>query len=112
ILQHIQVARRLGKPIVLEEFGIERDNADYRLLSTTVQRDRFFEEIFDLMERQMKLGFPIAGSNFWTWGGAGRSQHMDLIWKAGDPFTGDPPQEQQGLNSVFDVDRSTIKIIA
>lgn len=112
MLQHIQVAHRLGKPTVLEEFGVERDNADYRPESTTRQRDRFFREIFGLMETQARLGFPIAGSNFWAWGGAGRSQHPDMIWKAGDLFTGDPPQEHQGLNSVFDIDKSTIQVIA
>ena len=30
----------------------------------------------------------------------------------GDPFTGDPPQEPQGFNSVFDTDTSTLNIIS
>jgi mannan endo-1,4-beta-mannosidase len=34
------------------------------------------------------------------------------MWKAGDPFTGDPPQEAQGLFSVFDSDASTLGIVA
>ena len=29
----------------------------------------------------------------------------------GDPYTGDPAQEQQGLNSVFAKDKSTLKVI-
>jgi len=33
------------------------------------------------------------------------------MWKAGDGFVGDPPQEPQGLYCVFDSDASTIAII-
>ncbi|MDB5910067.1 MAG: mannanase [Massilia sp.] len=32
-------------------------------------------------------------------------------WKPGDDFIGDPPQEEQGLHSVFDSDASTLAII-
>ena len=35
----------------------------------------------------------------------------DRMWRKGDPFTGDPPQDPQGLNSIFDADTSTIRII-
>ena len=34
------------------------------------------------------------------------------MWKAGDAFVGDPPQEPQGLYGVFDSDKSTIAIIS
>ena len=34
------------------------------------------------------------------------------MWKAGDGFVGDPPQEPQGLYCVFDSDKSTIAIIS
>ena len=38
-------------------------------------------------------------------------QHPDhVFWEKGDDYTGDPAQEQQGLNSVFATD-STIGII-
>jgi len=111
ILEHLQVARALGKPIVMEEFGLERDAADYRPASTTTQRDRFFKEIYGFMENQIRLSAPMAGSNFWGWGGLGRAQSPDFIWRTGDPFTGDPPQEPQGLNSVFSGDKSTLAIL-
>lgn len=112
ILQHIQVARELGKPIIMEEFGIERDGGDYRLRAGTGQRDRFFREIFDFIETQVKIGSPLMGTNFWTWGGEGIAQSGDFIWRTGDPFTGDPPQEPQGLNSVFSRDTSTTKVLS
>lgn len=111
ILHHLEVGRQLDKPMVLSEFGVERDDGEYGLGSTTVQRDRFLREIFRLLEQQARMGAPIAGSNFWTWGGYGRAGHDDFIWREGDDFTGDPPQEHQGLNSVFDVDTSTLKVI-
>ena len=111
ILQHLQVAEELGKPIVLEEFGIERDGGDYRLSAGTRQRDRFFAEIFGFLETQVKLESPLMGTNFWTWGGLGRAEADDFIWRSGDAFTGDPPQEPQGLNSVFSQDANTLKIL-
>lgn len=56
-------------------------------------------------------GSPLAGSNFWTWGGYGVPQHEDSRWRPGDPLVGDPPQEPQDLNSVFAGDESTLAII-
>ena len=47
----------------------------------------------------------------WSWGGEASAQHQDGMWKQGDPFTGDPPQEPQGRNSVFTLDTSTLAII-
>lgn len=109
--EHIEMARKLNKPIVMEEFGVERDNGDYRIKSGTVYRDRIYQSFLDLIHRRAAEGAPIAGSNFWGWGGFGRARGKDFIWREGDPFTGDPPQEPQGLNSVFDVDVSTLEIL-
>lgn len=111
VLQHIEIAEELGKPQVLEEFGIERDGGDCSPGSSTHLRDRFFREIFGFIETQVKLDSPLVGSNFWGWGGLGRAQSADFIWRAGDPFTGDPPQEPQGLNSIFSQDESTLKVL-
>jgi mannan endo-1,4-beta-mannosidase len=111
LLEHIQVAKALGKPIVLEEFGIERDKGNYARDSTTTQRDQYFQEIYTFIENQARLSSVFAGSNFWAWGGYGRAQADDFIWRANDPFTGDPPQEAQGLNSVFAEDAATLTII-
>ena len=109
---HIDTANRLGKPIVLEEFGINRDNGSYAPGATTVYRDKFYSAIFGLLARRAMAGDAIAGSNFWAWGGAGRTQNADSMWKAGDGFVGDPPQEPQGLYCVFDSDASTVHIIS
>ena len=109
---HIDAANKLGKPIVLEEFGINRDQGSFEPKATTAYRDRFYRAIYGLLARRAAAGDAIAGSNFWAWGGAGRTHNADFMWKAGDSFVGDPPQEPQGLYCVFDSDASTIAIIS
>lgn len=108
---HIDDAKRLGKPIVLEEFGLNRDGASFAIQSGTAVRDRFYGEVFGLIQQRAAKGDPIAGWNFWAWGGAGRAANADYWWKPGNDFVGDPPQEEQGLYSVFDSDAATLKVI-
>jgi mannan endo-1,4-beta-mannosidase len=109
---HIDAANKMGKPIVLEEFGINRDDGEFRPSATTNYRDKFYAAIFQLVAKRAAAGDAIAGSNFWAWGGSGRTKNPDFMWKAGDTFVGDPPQEAQGLYCVFDSDASTIRIIS
>jgi mannan endo-1,4-beta-mannosidase len=109
---HIDTANKMAKPIVLEEFGINRDEGSYRPVATTVYRDKLYGAVYALLARRAAAGDAIAGSNFWAWGGAGRTRNADAMWKAGDSFVGDPPQEPQGLYCVFDSDASTLQIIA
>jgi mannan endo-1,4-beta-mannosidase len=109
---HIDAAGQLGKPIVLEEFGLNRDNGAFEVAAATSYRDRYYEAIFSLLERRAAAGDAIAGSNFWAWNGRGRTRNADFMWQRGDDFVGDPPQEPQGLYGIFDSDASTIAVIA
>jgi mannan endo-1,4-beta-mannosidase len=109
--KHIEFARQLNKPMVMEEFGLGRDTGAYADGTPTTARDRYFIKIFGILYDSARAGTPMAGSNFWGWGGEGKAQNADFMWKKGDPFVGDPPQEPQGRNSVFISDRSTIAII-
>lgn len=109
--RHIEIAQKLGKPIVLEEFGLNRDDGSFQRSSGTVYRDRYYRAVFDLLEKRAAEGAPIAGTNFWAWGGLSAESNADYMWKPGDAFMGDPPQEPQGLYSVFDTDASTLAII-
>ncbi len=109
--QHIDWAKKLNKPIVLEEFGLDRDGASFSVKSTTKIRDRFYGEVFELIAKRAEKGDPIAGWNFWAWGGAGRAGNADYWWTEGNDFVGDPPQEEQGLYSVFDSDVPSIILI-
>lgn len=112
ITDHVQMATELNKPIVMEEFGLQRDNGAYTPGTPVTFRDRFYDLVFTKVEHNTLLNGPFAGTNFWTWGGSGRAQHEDYIWQSDDvSFVGDPPQEPQGLNSVFNNDTSTIRII-
>ena len=110
--RHIDLAGKMGKPIVLSEFGLNRDRGSYDPASGVTARDRFYQAIFDRLLERAKAGDAITGSNFWAWGGRGRTRNADWMWKAGDPFTGDPPQEAQGLFSLFDSDASTLGIVS
>lgn len=109
--EHIDYAKQVHKPIVLEEFGLNRDGASFDIKSTTKARDRFYGEVFGLIEKRAAAGDPVAGWTFWAWGGAGRAANADYWWKPGNDFVGDPPQEEQGLYSVFDSDAGTVKVI-
>jgi mannan endo-1,4-beta-mannosidase len=110
--RHIDLANRMGKPIVLSEFGLNRDKGAYDAASPVAARDTFYKAIFDRLLERASAGDAIAGSNFWAWGGRGRTANADWMWKAGDPFTGDPPQEAQGLFSLFDSDASSLQIVS
>ncbi|MEJ2544242.1 MAG: cellulase family glycosylhydrolase [Calditrichaceae bacterium] len=113
IRDHIQYANEVGKPIVIEEFGIPRDLHSYDPKSTTVYRDKYYTMVFNMIYQDSKLNGPLVGSNFWAWGGFGKVREpREAVWKEGDDFTGDPPQEPQGRNSVFVSDTSTIKILS
>lgn len=107
---NLAVAHKLGKPLVIEEFGFPRDGRSFERSSTTRLRDKYFELILSNLGTG-KNG-TVAGVNFWAFAGLGRAEHPDFIWQAGDAYTGDPPMEEQGLNSVFDSDRSTLSLLA
>jgi mannan endo-1,4-beta-mannosidase len=112
VATHLRIAGQLNKPAVLEEFGFARDGGGYGANVPTTYRDRFYAMVFSALEESTMSGGPFAGTNFWAWGGAGRAQHADFLVRAGDTsFVGDPPQEPQGRNSVFDSDTSTLKLI-
>ena len=106
---HFSVARRLGKPIVLEEFGLPRDFHGYLPTEKTTGRDNYYANAFDQVIEHCKKNDVLAGCNFWGFSGEGRPAH--LFWVKGDDYVGDPPNEEQGLNSVFSTD-STVSLIA
>ncbi len=110
---HRRIARQLGKPLVIEEFGYPRDGAEaYDPAITTHFRDRFYRQIYAAVEADMAIGGPLAGSNLWAWNGEARTVHPDFRFQPGDrAYMGDPPHEPQGWYGVFDQDRSTQAII-
>jgi mannan endo-1,4-beta-mannosidase len=109
IAEHIELAKKLNKPLVIEEFGYSRKDNVSGTEPTTESRDIFYRFIFEQVKSSALQGNPIAGCNFWGWGGSGRPR--DLVWQAGDDYLSDPPHEPQGWYSVFDCDTTTINII-
>ena len=109
--EHMEVARRLHKPLVVEEFGFPRDSVGFSRSSSVSMRDRYYEAMLSQMTGQKASGSMLAGFNFWGWGGLAEPSSDHLMWQPGDDYTGDPAQEEQGLYSVFASDTSTVSII-
>jgi mannan endo-1,4-beta-mannosidase len=110
--EHMEVARKLKKPIVFEEFGLPRDGFVFTPGSPVTIRDRYYDFSFGRVLESAKNLDVMAGANFWAFSGTGRPnpEREDHMWKTGDDYLGDPPQEAQGLNSVF-INDPTMKIV-
>lgn len=108
--EHMMVAKKYHKPIVLEEFGFPRDGFKFSKESSTNARDEYYRYVFDLIRQDRENGGLFAGCNFWAWGGFAGQVPGHVYWEKGDDYMGDPAQEEQGLNSVFTTD-TTVEII-
>jgi mannan endo-1,4-beta-mannosidase len=111
ILLHISLARKLRKPITMEEFGLDRDSAATQPGTPVSARDIYFKNIFSLVTDSILNNSPLAGCNIWAWGGVGFPASYDNIMTNASAFLGDPLDEPQGLNSVYISDSSTLLII-
>ena len=108
---HSEIAARHGKPMVIEEFGFPRDGFRFSSRVPTTARDRYYAHVFDRVIASSYSGGVLAGANFWGWGGFAGQAQDHVYWEPGDDYCGDPAQEQQGLNSVYARDRSTLRTI-
>ena len=99
---HKALGTELGMPVVAEEFGFPRDGFHSAMDASTSVRDRYYSYVFS------QVGSCLDGVNFWGWSGYAVPPHEQ--WVSGDPYTGDPAQEAQGLNGVYVTD-STVKVI-
>lgn len=110
--EHLAVARKLNKPLVFEEFGLPRDGFVFTPGSPVTIRDRYYDFSFGRVLESAKKMDMMAGANFWAFSGTGKPNpaREKNMWKSGDDYLGDPPQEAQGLNSVFSND-PTMQIV-
>ncbi len=111
LAEHIAIADKLQKPLVFEEFGLPRDNAVIERGTSTKHRDRLYKRVFDTVVESANAGGTFAGCNFWSWGGEAEQIPGREFWQKDMDYSGDPPQEAQGLNSVYVDDESTLEII-
>ncbi|HEY0461119.1 MAG TPA: cellulase family glycosylhydrolase [Pyrinomonadaceae bacterium] len=109
--EHLEIAKKLDKPLVIEEFGLPRNAQSFDIASSTSLRDEYYNKIFSRLAASAKSSGYLAGANFWAFGGAARPVKGQVFWKKGDDYMGDPPMEEQGLNTVFDSDKTTWAII-
>ena len=109
IERHLAICQRIGKPLVMEEFGYPRDGFKFGTHDPTQGRDAYYDFVFRLVTRHAASGGRLAGCNFWGWGGVAAPRHEQ--WQVGDDYCGDPAQEAQGLNSVFATDSSTLQVV-
>jgi mannan endo-1,4-beta-mannosidase len=108
---HVRESKKLGKPFVLEEFGIMKDKGCFDPKASNVNRDAYYATLFEQVYQYAKDSAAAAGVAFWAWGGEGRPREIQGWWKMGDDFIGDPPHEEQGWYSVYDTDTSTHTVI-
>ncbi len=109
--QHIEIAKDLNKPIVLEEFGFPRMQESLDKNACLEYRNIFYTAIFNKLEKSITNKEPFVALNFWGYGGLGKNNPENGKWNPGDDFTTDPPMEPQGLNSIFSTDKSTLYLI-
>ncbi|GGC02548.1 mannanase [Novosphingobium endophyticum] len=109
---HVELANKVGKPLVIEEFGFPRDGELYDPSAPTTFRERFYELIYRAAEASLTSDGPIQGTNFWAWNGEARAEHPDHRFRDGDlSYMGDPPHEPQGWYGNFDTDAEMIDAI-
>lgn len=108
----INKANSWNKPMVLEEFGLARENGSYDPNSSTTTRDSFYNSMFDAVFKNALQNGKACGMDFWAWSGEGRPRTTSgNNWQVGDQWLGDPPHEPQGWYGVYDKDTTTINVI-
>ncbi|UII32300.1 hypothetical protein LVD17_00415 [Fulvivirga ulvae] len=110
--EHIAIAQKLNKPIVMSEFGFPRAKESLSPEASIENRNTFYSAIIKRVQESENEQGELSGLNFWGFAGYGKA-HEDHNgkWKHGDDFLADPPQEPQGLNSVFASDSATLEMI-
>ncbi|PLW22156.1 hypothetical protein PCANC_01003 [Puccinia coronata f. sp. avenae] len=111
----------LHKPLVLEEFGMARDEWQnvakgaptsfylYDARATTTHKDRFFQLVISHVVEYFKAGKAWQGTGPWAYGGIWRP--TDKRNAFGQAWAGDPPHEPPGWYDLYDTD-PTLKIIS
>jgi mannan endo-1,4-beta-mannosidase len=111
VADHLAVAEKVNKPMVLEEFGVSRDKRNYDPHAPVTYRDLFYTMIFEYLLHLRSEGSALAGLNLWSWSGEGYPEVPGDIWTPGKPLTGDPPHESQGWYGIYSHDTSTLSLI-
>lgn len=110
----------IGKPVVLEEFGMARDEwlnvakgapkkfYLYDASATTTHKDRFFQFVISSVVDYFQKGKAWQGTAPWAYGGLWRP--TDKKNSFGQSWAGDPPHEAPGWYDLYDTD-PTLEIV-
>lgn len=108
--KQLSIADSFQKPLVIEEFGMSRDQGDHSPDATTNYRDKYYEFLLQTFVDASKKN-TLGGANIWSWAGEAQPPRPHEFWEKGDPLTGDPPHEKQGWYSIYAGDISTLELI-
>ncbi len=108
---HMQMAKTLNKPLVLEEFGLARDGGSCLPEAGTTRRDHFLDQILAVFWMSLQSG-KMHGCNIWSWSGEGRPREPGGFWGEGHVLIGDPPHEVQGWYGIYDRDSTSLEILS
>lgn len=112
VRSHAERTRTLGKPLVLEEFGMARDQRSFDPIAAASFRDRYFSALLEVVVQEATTGGRLQGANIWAWAGEGRPRRpYGGPWTVGQDWLGDPAHEPQGWYSLYDDDESTTSLI-
>ena len=107
IEQHMALADQLGKPLVMEEFGIDRDDGRTDPGGLTTMRDDYYAKIFKRVLTSCQAGGALQATNFWMWSGeASAPAHA----RPGQTDTTES-RAYVDVNGVLATDRTTLAII-
>ena len=102
IEQHAKLAKQFNKPLVIEEFGLHRDDNSFDPKASVENRSKYYDFVFKTGNEN-----NVSGYNFWGFAGVPSNFNPNGFMKKGMSYSADPPQEEQGLYSVFMMDSST-----
>ncbi len=111
INEHIAAATSLHKPLVIEEFGMPRDLHVYKPGTPVTGRDIYYASVIEHWKKSVQEKGIVGGFSFWAYGGIGKADPGSDFYVKGADLMGDPPQEEQGLNAVFNSDSTTWKLL-
>ncbi len=106
IEEHVALAAQLGKPLVMEEFGIDRDEESTAPDSPTRMRDDYYERMFHCVLDSCRSGGSLQAANFWSWSGEGSLEALRQRWAGHARFL--EPVDQNG---VLATDLTTLAVI-
>jgi len=115
VFDHVTAMRAIGKPLMLEEFGLARDGGSYDPTSPTERRQNFYQTMLKQVEQYEDV---LQGLLPWAFSGEARPRMNATThtagggwWAPGDSLLGDPPHEHQGWYGNYNTDVHVLELL-